>query len=432
MVQCSWCGQELYYNDFTYCKLEDDEKHSLCSSCHLSGHACQSSCPTCWHDFAQFLISRDSLCAGCTKPLDKGRNFDTKGHPLCIQCQNCILCSFREQTKKDFFTLSYREHEPRIQNILYLMQMCVQRIEIEREPCSICIEPLYNNDLNPVKTLDQCQHRFHSKCIEKWFKEKPCCPCCRHVYQDHDEPSCGMPLATDDNSRLCGYQHKLCSKCPSGNCNLCKFVQLRSMAHSNFESLPADWHPILNACFMLEQKFEELQRMSSDHWGQPSAGVTTDGNVNSAAPQTNAATDPCVICMEDRNSTSVLLPICQHTFHRACIEQWFQLSGKQTCPTCGYLYGISKGPQPALGEMRVNYLPTPLPGFTNEQYGIGEAPTIEITYTIPSGIQGPLNPHPGQPFTGTNRKAYLPNTQEGKYVLELLRRAFNDQHVFTI
>ena len=82
--------------------------------------------------------------------------------------------------------------------------------------------------------------------------------------------------------------------------------------------------------------------------------------------------------------------------------------------------------------MRVNYLPTPLPGFTNEQYGMGEAPTIEITYTIPSGIQGPLNPHPGQPFTGTNRKAYLPNNQEGKYVLELLRRAFNDQHVFTI
>ncbi|CAF1003816.1 unnamed protein product [Rotaria sordida] len=188
MVKCSWCHKETLSNEITYCKSDDDEKHNLCSSCHLSGHACQSSCPSCWHDLAQLLIIRDCLCAGCIKPLDEKRKFDDKGHSLCIQCQKCILCSFRQEIKKEFFSLSYREHEPRIQNILYLMQICVQRMEIEREPCSICIEPLYGSYNNPVKILDICQHRFHSKCIEKWFKEKPCCPCCRHVYQNHDEP----------------------------------------------------------------------------------------------------------------------------------------------------------------------------------------------------------------------------------------------------
>ena len=73
-----------------------------------------------------------------------------------------------------------------------------------------------------------------------------------------------------------------------------------------------------------------------------------------------------------------------------------------------------------------------LPGFSLEQYAPNEGPTIEITYAIPSGIQGPLNPHPGQPYTGTVRKAYLPNNAEGKYVLSLLRRAFDDQHIFGV
>src|SRR5690349_2390589 len=82
--------------------------------------------------------------------------------------------------------------------------------------------------------------------------------------------------------------------------------------------------------------------------------------------------------------------------------------------------------------MRINYLPIPLPGFENIQFGYKEGQTIEITYSFPSGIQGPLNPHPGQPYTGTTRKAYLPNNKEGKEILELLQRAFNDQHIFTI
>ena len=189
MDYCSWCHRQTLLNEITYCKSDDDGKHNLCSSCHLTGHACQSSCPSCWHDLAQLLIIRDCLCAGCIKPLNERNIVDNNGHSLCCQCRTCILCLFRQQTKKEFFSLSYREHEPRIQNILYLMQICVQRMEVEYEPCSICIEPLCRNRNNPVKILDRCQHRFHLKCIEKWFKQKPCCPCCRHVYQNHDEPS---------------------------------------------------------------------------------------------------------------------------------------------------------------------------------------------------------------------------------------------------
>jgi len=82
--------------------------------------------------------------------------------------------------------------------------------------------------------------------------------------------------------------------------------------------------------------------------------------------------------------------------------------------------------------MIIKYIPTPIPGFLPEQYGSNEGPTIEITYSIPSGIQGPQNPEPGQPYSGTIRTAYLPNNADGKYVLLLLQKAFNDQHIFTV
>ena len=194
MAFCSWCQSRINSNELTRCISEDEEKHNLCSSCHLSGHACQSSCPSCWYNLAQLLIIRESLCAGCVKPLQIAGRSDCEGHRLCEHCPQCLLCSFRQETAKDFFSLSYRDHEPRIQNILYCLQLCVQRIEVEREPCSICMEPLNDQEDQPVKTLAVCQHRFHADCIDKWFKQKSCCPCCRHFYRTHDEPSNTCPF----------------------------------------------------------------------------------------------------------------------------------------------------------------------------------------------------------------------------------------------
>ena len=82
--------------------------------------------------------------------------------------------------------------------------------------------------------------------------------------------------------------------------------------------------------------------------------------------------------------------------------------------------------------MIIKYLSAPLPGYEHEQPISREGATVEITYVIPSGVQGPLNPRPDHPYTGTLRKAYFPNTKEGREILSLLQRAFDDQHVFTI
>ena len=53
----------------------------------------------------------------------------------------------------------------------------------KKEECTIC----YNNLVDPgkkVKTL-LCKHKFHEKCIDKWFEENKrneTCPMCREKF----------------------------------------------------------------------------------------------------------------------------------------------------------------------------------------------------------------------------------------------------------
>ena len=42
------------------------------------------------------------------------------------------------------------------------------------------------------------------------------------------------------------------------------------------------------------------------------------------------------------------------------------------------------------------------------------------------------HPNPGKRYTGTRRTAYLPDTNEGRQVLQLLKRAFAARLIFTI
>ena len=188
MTNCSWCGNAGISTQMGFCQSEMNDRHPLCSYCHLNGHACQSSCPLCWYDLAEKFHRKENLCSSCFKKFHKDEyQLDENNHKLCSLCSECLLCSFRLQTTKEFFHLSYREHDYSIQKMLYQMQNCVQKIEYDYELCSICMECLNNS--NPIEILSECKHRFHQICIEQWFKEKLCCPCCRHNYQSHYQPS---------------------------------------------------------------------------------------------------------------------------------------------------------------------------------------------------------------------------------------------------
>ena len=58
--------------------------------------------------------------------------------------------------------------------------------------------------------------------------------------------------------------------------------------------------------------------------------------------------------------------------------------------------------------------------------------SLVISYRFPNGKQGPDHPHPGKPYQGTNQTAFLPDNKEGRKVLRLLRKAFNQKLTFTI
>uniref|UniRef100_A0A3Q0RYZ1 E3 ubiquitin-protein ligase n=1 Tax=Amphilophus citrinellus TaxID=61819 RepID=A0A3Q0RYZ1_AMPCI len=134
--------------------------------------------------------------------------------------------------------------------------------------------------------------------------------------------------------------------------------------------------------------------------------------------------ESCPICMETIVTKQKKTLRCKHSFCEECLKKAFEY--KPVCPTCGELYGTLKGIQPDGGTMNITKNSSSLPGY--EKYG-----TIVIHYNIPSGIQKVReHPNPGQPYEGTSRRAYLPDSSEGKMVLKLLTRAFEQRLIFTI
>lgn len=75
--------------------------------------------------------------------------------------------------------------------------------------------------------------------------------------------------------------------------------------------------------------------------------------------------------------------------------------------------------------MTFSTLRHPLPGY-------GNCGTIVIQYSMTGGIQTKEHPNPGKPYPGTHRTAYLPDNEEGRKVLDLLREAFQKRLIFTI
>uniref|UniRef100_A0A224YKX7 E3 ubiquitin-protein ligase n=1 Tax=Rhipicephalus zambeziensis TaxID=60191 RepID=A0A224YKX7_9ACAR len=147
--------------------------------------------------------------------------------------------------------------------------------------------------------------------------------------------------------------------------------------------------------------------------------------------------EDCSICCEPLVSSSsynssgrvVRLAHCSHHFHYACLAAMYKSNSKASylqCPVCKAIYGVKRGNQPP-GIMNFQVLPFALPGYE----GCG---TIQITYHIPAGIQGPEHPRPGLPYTarGFPRHGYLPNNDQGRRALKLLVDAWDRRLIFTI
>ncbi|XP_071771288.1 uncharacterized protein LOC139924207 [Centroberyx gerrardi] len=165
------------------------------------------------------------------------------------------------------------------------------------------------------------------------------------------------------------------------------------------------------------EEFLSPRHRSSTH--TPSSRISSTSHTHSKQPEEES----CAICMDAMKTTEKETLRCKHSFCRGCLKQAFEY--KPVCPTCGELYGALTGTQPQGGKMDVTKDKSSLPGY--EKYG-----TITIHYYIPSGIQKEEHPNPGQRYEGASRTAYLPDSSEGRKVLELLKQAFNQRLVFTV
>ncbi|CAB0032074.1 unnamed protein product [Trichogramma brassicae] len=140
--------------------------------------------------------------------------------------------------------------------------------------------------------------------------------------------------------------------------------------------------------------------------------------------------DSCPICLGQPEPLTVELTRCRHRLHLACLNA--MLSSQRPpcmyiqCPVCRMIYGEKRGNQPH-GLMNWTTLNRSLPGYPN-------CKTIQITYDIPSGIQGAEHPHPGQTYyaVGFPRTCYLPDSELGRRLLRLLQVAFERRLVFTV
>ncbi|XP_054828837.1 E3 ubiquitin-protein ligase DTX3L [Eublepharis macularius] len=138
-------------------------------------------------------------------------------------------------------------------------------------------------------------------------------------------------------------------------------------------------------------------------------------------PRAQPEEEMCSICMDKIYQKEVLRK-CKHGFCKGCIQE--AMKYKPVCPVCNVSYGKIEGNQPP-GKMDISKNRMSLPGY--DGYG-----TISITYHIPSDIQKKNHPNPGKRFQGVTRTAYLPDNPEGREILKLLQRAFDQKLIFTV
>ncbi|OXB58388.1 hypothetical protein ASZ78_012416 [Callipepla squamata] len=193
----------------------------------------------------------------------------------------------------------------------------------------------------------------------------------------------------------------------------------------------AEKHIMHLLCAEDSAETEKRTALSSDLSNQGASGASEKkysgrqrssySSTEQAKAKTEDTDDTCPICMEKIDNKEVLTK-CKHAFCKRCIEM--ALTYRKACPVCNTVYGSLQGDQPE-GRMHSKTIYSSLPGYP----GCG---TIEIEYVMQGGIQTENHPNPGKPYYGITRTAYLPDNEEGREVLQLLRRAFNQKLIFTV
>ena len=129
------------------------------------------------------------------------------------------------------------------------------------------------------------------------------------------------------------------------------------------------------------------------------------------------------------HDTVCALQKCSHLFHVVCIGTMLDSMGNMklnehslSCPICQTIHGVKTGDQPVTGTMNTRVEGYSVPGHEGHQ-------TIVIRYHFSDGMSetGTMYKAAGFP-----RVCYIPDSPEGRIVLQLLRLAWKRRLIFTI
>ncbi|XP_039943231.1 uncharacterized protein LOC120763751 isoform X2 [Hirundo rustica] len=163
----------------------------------------------------------------------------------------------------------------------------------------------------------------------------------------------------------------------------------------------------------------------------PAAEPTHQGRAQLPGDRSNEQEGPDLPSQQRRDPSlgqeSSTIPLDQCDACQGCC-------GRASCRTCVAADSMqpaccrSSSAAPSckiLGTLKISSLSQSLPGYS-------QVPTLQLAYSIPDGMQGVGDPHPGQPYKGGNFCAFLPNNEEGLMTAKLLKKAFERGLTFQI
>lgn len=171
----------------------------------------------------------------------------------------------------------------------------------------------------------------------------------------------------------------------------------------------------------LDKSTQDCKEWEEQPWSTVETATIEERKAGNLKPNEQ---ENCIICLTDFSPADegeiVKLRKCKgHFFHKSCISRAFSSEESVKCPVCGQIYGDLTGSMPD-GTMQISMDPR-----VNCD-GYPHCGTWVLLYTFPNGISK------GVSYTGTQRRAFLPNTMPGREVLRLLIYAFYKRQSFTI
>ncbi|XP_031565389.1 probable E3 ubiquitin-protein ligase DTX3 [Actinia tenebrosa] len=133
----------------------------------------------------------------------------------------------------------------------------------------------------------------------------------------------------------------------------------------------------------------------------------------------------CGFCFSTRDAAQ-FLRICDsgHAVCRNCFDNLQNADRNSVCPTCHEVVPRI-ALQPPNGQMKSGIIEKGLVGHES-------CATIYVDYEFPEGTQGLFHPNPGTPYDKLSRRTFLPDNEEGREVLDLLKNAFDASILFTV